>query len=422
MRRFLKASLVLALCLACVPFRAEAVSFGSSGGKAAPVKTSGSSQSSRNSKQKGIIAQIDLPKGQKLRLAESVELLRLTGLQATLATRRLVALNKRDASTEEMKAHLENAMKCWEVAGKAGDRLVQTVSAVRAAWDGGGGKEEFFAAAEEILEVFPSLRSLFEASPALAYGPTPDEMMEYELQMVGRELQKDFGKAMEALSSAGRAAKNAASAVGNGLMSALGYLTSPIRSAHHKIGNAVGQKNWALIMAGTKFGAAVTSAGIGLVVVFSAPVSTPAALGAVAIYAVANVGACVSFINDAAEIEGKSHLNAADDAMKKISQGTAIIGLAGKPQEVVVSVLEATGDEIANAPGNTQVPDNELEGYLDQKDLEAFLKTHGSLVASSTVPVGQTASGTSSISQSGSGDAGAGGGGGGGGCSDGCGN
>ncbi|GAB1399872.1 hypothetical protein MASR2M79_02410 [Aminivibrio sp.] len=419
MRKWLKVFILPAVLIFCLTAGAEAVTFDSSGGSSPAVKKSGK-PSAPSGGSKGVIALLDLPQGQKTRLAESVELTRLSALQADLAMKKLEELNNRDASYEEMKAHLDYAQESMEALGRAGDRLEDAVKIIRVALSGAEGKEALLAAAEELMEVFPYLGDLLKGAPAFAYDQftTPEEVLEYEVSKISRGMKAQFDKAMNALSNGAKAVKNGAVAVGNSLKNAAGYvankITAPVKAAHHKIGNTLGQKNWAVVMAGTKFVTAVTLAGVGLVVVISAPaVSAGAAVGAVAIYTVTNVGACVSLANDLNEIKGGHNAaSEANQALSNINKATTLIGLAGggSTGEVLVNVIGLTGDDLANAPGAVELTPEELAGYLDPKERDEFLQKYGNKTEyKAPAPTS-------------SGGEGGNGGGGSGGCSDGCGN
>ncbi len=418
MRKWLKVFIMPAVLVLCLAAGAEAVTFGSSGGSSPAVKKSGK-PSAPSGGNKGVIALLDLPQGQKARLAESVELTRLSALQADLAMKKLEELNNRDASYEEMKAHLDYAQESMEALGRAGDRLEDSVKIIRVALSGAEGKEALLAAAEELMEVFPYLRDLLAATPAFAYNgvPSAQQVVEHEVAKISRGMKTQFDKAMNALSSGAKAVKSGAAAVGSSLKNAAGWvankITAPVKAAHHKIGNTLGQKNWAHIMAGTKFVSAITLAGAGLVVVISAPaVSAGAAVGAVAIYTVANVGACVGLANDLNEIKGGHNAaSGSNQALSNINKATTLIGLAGggSAGEIAVNVIGLTGDEIANAPGAVEMTPEELAGYLDPKDRDDFLEKFGNK-AEYKAPAP-----TSSGGEGGNGSGGSGG------CSDGCG-
>ncbi|MBP6333436.1 MAG: hypothetical protein KA342_08280 [Aminivibrio sp.] len=322
----------------------------------------------------GTVAKLDLPKDQKTRLADSLELVRLTGIQASLALRNLEELDRRETTAEEMKARLNHAAEACDALEKAGKRLEDSVRIVRVALKGEEGPENFAAALNELFEVFPFLVEVLAASPAIAFD-TPEDMMEYQMQEVGRQLNKEFGGLMDKLSGAARTVQNAASSIGNGIRDAVGWVSDKVAAGHHKIGSVVGQKNWATAMAGTKFVTAITLAGVGLVVVVSAPaVSAAGAITAVAVYTAANVGACVSFVNDMGQIHGGSGAGDVETATTRINQATSLIGVvSGNPKEITLAVLGATGDEIANTTGGRTLSPEELAEYLNAPDRQAFL-------------------------------------------------
>ncbi|MGD9822666.1 MAG: hypothetical protein AB7U27_14015, partial [Aminobacteriaceae bacterium] len=155
----------------------EAVTFTSSGESAAPVKKNGKTAGPSGGKTvKGTVARLDLPKNQKTRLADSLELVRLTGLQASLALRNLEELDTREATGEEMKARLNHAVEACDALEKAGKRLEDSVRIVRVALRGEAGPESFSAALDELFEVFPFLVEVLAASPAIAFDTPMDEM------------------------------------------------------------------------------------------------------------------------------------------------------------------------------------------------------------------------------------------------------
>ena len=354
---------------------AEAVTFTSSGGSAAPVKKTGKGAAPPGSGRKiGTVAKLDLPKSKKTRLADSIELVRLTGIQASLALRNLEELDTREATGEEMKARLNHAVEACDALEKAGKRLEDSVRIVRVALRGEAGPESFSAALDELFEVFPFLVEVLAASPAIAFD-TPMDEMEYQMQEVGKQLNKEFGAVMDGFSRAAQTVQNTASSIGRGLKNAVGWVADKVAAGHHKIGSVIGQKNWATAMAGTKFVTAVTLAGVGLVVVISAPaVSAAGAVTAVAVYTAANVGACVSFANDMSQIHGGRGVGDVETATTRINQATSLIGVvSGDPKEITLAVLGATGDEIANTTGGRTLSPEELAGYLNAPDRQAFL-------------------------------------------------
>lgn len=375
MRKIGRLFLVGFLFFFCVLSLAEAVTFDSSGGSPASVKKTGKGTAPSGAGANiGTVAKLDLPKDQKTRLADSLELVRLTGIQASLALRNLEELDKREATGEEMKARLNHAVEACDALEKAGKRLEDSVRIVRVALKGEAGPESFSAALNELFEVFPFLVEVLAASPAIAFD-TPEDMMEYQMQEVGRQLNKEFGGLMDKLSGAARTVQNAASSIGNGIRDAVGWVSDKVATGHHKIGSVVGQKNWATAMAGTKFVTAITLAGVGLVVVVSAPaVSAAGAITAVAVYTAANVGACVSFVNDMGQIHGGSGAGDVETATTRINQATSLIGVvSGNPKEITLAVLGATGDEIANTTGGRTLSPEELAEYLNAPDRQAFL-------------------------------------------------
>jgi len=367
----------LFLCLTGFASVVEAVPFESSGGGAAPGKNTGKpAPSSPGENSKETVARLDLPKTQKARLADSLELVRLTGIQASLALRNLEELDTREATGAEMKARLNHAVEACDALEKAGKRLEVSVRIIRVALKGEAGPESFSAALDELFEVFPFLVEVLAASPAIAFD-TPMDEMEYQMQEVGKQLNKEFGAVMDGFSRAAQTVQNTASSIGRGLKNAVGWVADKVAAEHHKIGSVVGQKNWATDMAGTKFVTAITLAGVGLVVVISAPaVSTAGALTAVAVYTAANVGACVSFANDMGQIHGGRGAGDVETATTRINQATSLIGVvSGDPKEITLAVLGATGDEIANTTGRRTLSPEELAGYLNAPDRQAFLES-----------------------------------------------
>ena len=363
-------------CISCALPAAEGVTFESSWGKSAPVKKAGSSPGTPVSGKKGTVARLVLPKDQKVRLADSIELVRLTGIQASLALKNLAGLDDRDVSVEEMRARLNHASEACDMLEKAGKRLEDTVQMVRIALEKPANEEEFTAAAAEILEVSPSLWAMFGTSPAMAFD-SPEDMMEYQMQEIGRQMDKEFGAVIDGFSRAAQTVQNAASSVGRGIKNAAGWVSDTVAAGHHRIGSVVGQKNWATAMAGTKFFTAITVAGVGLVVVISAPaISTVGAITAVAVYTAANVGAAVSFANDLSQIHGGKGADDVEKAATRLNQATSLIGVvSGDPKEITLAVLGATGDEIANAGGSKNMSPEELSQYLNAPDREAFLNS-----------------------------------------------
>ncbi len=345
------------------------------GGSPSVVRPSQPGQQQRPSSKGTGIAQLDLPSQEKGRLAQSLELARLTGMQAKVALEELVLMDGKDIPAGEIKARLVYAQETLEAMEKAGKKLEDSAKMVRMTWEGRFGPEDRLAALEE----------LFEALPALAdfgndYGMvTPEQVVQQELEKIGRGAKQTFENAMSTVEAGGRAIKNFASYLGGAIKSGVGKVTGAVASVHHKIGNLVGQKNWATIMAGTKFTVAIVGSGVALVVAVPAAATTAGALTAVAIYTAANVGAAVSFANDMSTINGHSGPEGLDSALTRINQGTAVIGLAtsGSGSEVLVNVIGVSGNEIIGTTDFQHMTPEELAGYLDQKDRKDFLEKLG---------------------------------------------
>lgn len=317
---------------------------------------------------------LDLPAYERERLADSIRLTHLTGLQAKLALEELTALEGQSVSAAEIKARLVYAEESLEALEKAAKRLGDSVDIVRLAYEGCAGRSERLA----------FLLDFFCATPASAYGsfsgsPEVDGIIVNEMQKVGRGMKQTFDGMMNSLSSAAKTIGNYASKVKNAVAAGVGKVTGAVAGVHHRIGTVVGQKNWATIMAGTKFVAAITVAGVGLVV--AAPVTTAGAVGAVVIYTAANVGACVSFASDMSQISGSGNASAAhlDTTLTRVNQATAVIGLAtsGSGGEVVVNVIGVSGNEIIGTTRISHMTPEELAGYLDAEDREEFLQHFG---------------------------------------------
>jgi hypothetical protein len=370
MKRCLLPFVLFALILVVAP-ALEAVTITTSGGGGASVSrpaTGGGAAPKASDKGTTGPALLDLPAAEKNRLAEAAELARLTGLQAKDALNQLVDLEGRDVSGAEIRAKLLYAQECMESMEKAGKKLEDSAKLVMMTWEGRFGPEDRLAAVEEFLG----------AMPALAWqGVSPQGMVNQELGRISSGMKHAFSDAMGKLQAGGRAISNFASKVGGAIKNGVGKVTGAIGYAHHRIGNVVGQKNWATIMAGTKFTATIVGVGVGLVV--AAPATTAGALGAVAIYTVGNVGAAVSFANDMATINGGSGASGLDQGLTRINQGTAVIGIvtSGSGPEVVVNVIGVTGNEIIGTTDIGHMTPEELAGYLDEDERKDFLEQLG---------------------------------------------
>lgn len=322
------------------------------------------------------IAQLDLPSQEKGRLAQSLELARLTGMQAKVALDDLAMMDGKDLPAGEIKARLVYAQETLEAMEKAGKKLEDSAKLVRMTWEGRFGPEDRLAALEELFKALPAL-----ADFGNEYGiVTPEQVMQQELEKIGRGAKQTFENAMSTVEAGGRAIKDFASYLGGAIKSGVGKVTGAVASAHHRIGNLVGQKNWATIMAGTKFTVAIVGSGVALVVAVPAAATTAGALTAVAIYTATNVGAAVSFANDMSTINGNRGPEDLDSALTRINQGTAVLGLAtsGSGSEVLVNVIGISGNEIIGTTDLQHMTPEELAGYMDEKDRKDFLEKLGS--------------------------------------------
>ncbi len=345
------------------------------GGTPSVVRPSQPGTQPRPSSKKTGIAQLDLPSQEKGRLAQAAELARLTGMQAKVALEELARLDDKDVPAAEIRAKLVYAQETLEAMEKAGKRLEDSAKMVRMTWEGRFGPEDRLAALEELFEVMPAFAGFDRG-----YGMvTPEQYIEQELNKIGRGAKQTFDNAMGAVEAGGRAVKNFASYIGNAVKSGVGKVSGAVASVHHRIGNVVGQKNWATIMAGTKFTAAMVGSGVALVVALPATATAAGAITAVAIYTAANVGAGVSFANDLLAIQGHSGPEDLNTALTRINQGTAVIGLvtSGSGSEVLVNVMGVSGNEIAENANMPRMTLEELAGYLNERERKQFLESLG---------------------------------------------
>ena len=224
-----------------------------------------------------------------------------------------------------------------------------------------------------------SLCSSFFATPALAFTGDPyvDSMIANEVQGIGRAAKSSFNSFLGTLSSAAKSIGNAASSVKNAVSSGIGKLTGAVGAVHTKIGSVVGQKNWATIMAGTKFVATTVGGTVALIV--AAPVTTAGAVGAVVVWTAANVGASISLAHDISTIQGGSGAAGIDNAMTRINQGTALIGClsGGGTGEVFVNVVGLTGNEIIGTTPGQQLTPEQIAEFLDPRERQEFLANTG---------------------------------------------
>nr|WP_321501659.1 hypothetical protein [uncultured Dethiosulfovibrio sp.] len=376
----MKKQLTLALCsllllMSCATGAWSVTITTHGGGSPSVVRPSQPGSQPRPSSKKTGIAQLDLPSQEKGRLSQAMELARLTGMQAKVALDELALLEGKEVPAGEIRAKLVYAQETLAAMEKAGKRLEDSAKLVRMTWDGRFGPEDRLAALEEIFQVMPAFAG-FDGG----YGfVTPEQVIQQEFQKIGRGAKQTFENAMSTVEAGGRAVKNFASYLGNAVKSGVGKITGAVASVHHRIGNVVGQKNWATIMAGTKFTAAIVGSGVALVVAVPATATAAGALTAVAIYTAANVGAGVSFANDISTIQGYGGPDDLDNALTRINQGTAVIGLvtSGSGSEVLVNVIGISGNEIIGTTDLQHMTPEELSGYLNERERKEFLEKLG---------------------------------------------
>lgn len=316
---------------------------------------------------------LEAPTDQKQRLAESIEGMYLTGLQATMTIETLKSIENKTLPDDEILARLEHTQDSLEALERAAKRLEDNVKLVQLACENDPALKR---------EVMAFLRQ-FLAAPAhaLTGDPYADSIIANEIQGIGRAAKSSFDSFMGTLSNAAKSVGNAASKVGNAISSGIGKLTGAAGKVHTKIGSVVGQKNWATVMAGTKFVATTVGGTVALVaVVTTAPVTSIAApVGAVVVWTASNIGASVSLAHDLSTIQGGNGAAGLDNAMTRVNQGTALIGLAGGGSggEVLVNVIGLTGNEIiGTTPGQHMTPE-ELAEFLDEPTRQEFLDKMG---------------------------------------------
>jgi len=329
--------------------------------------------SPKENKNAALLYALEAPTDQKQRLAESIEGMYLTGLQATMTIDTLKSLENKTLPDDEILARLEHTHESLEALERAAKRLDDNVKLVQLACKN-----------DPILqqEVMAFLRQ-FLATPANAFtgDPYADSLIANEIQGIGRAAKSSFDSFMGTLSSAAKSVGNAARSVKNAVSNGIGKLTGAVGKVHTKIGSVVGQKNWATIMAGTKFVATTVGGTVALVaVVTTAPVTSIAVpLGAVVVWTASNVGASVSLANDLSTIQGGRGAPGLDNAMTRINQGTALIGVlsGGSSGEVFVNVMGVAGNEIVGTTPGQQMTPEELADFLDEPARQDFLNNTG---------------------------------------------
>jgi hypothetical protein len=373
--RFLSMALLLAFTLNAGAGLVESVTFESKSTDgtqpATQPKVVGGSANSGNSQEGALLYSLEAPQDQKDRLADAINGVHLTGIQATMAIEELQALENQNLPDNEILARLVYTEECFDALEKAAKRLNDNVELVKIACERDPELKE---------QVVAMLEGIF-ASPAYAFtgDPMADSIIAQEVQGIGRAAKKSFNSFMNTLSSAASTIGNAASKVKNAVSNGIGKVTGAVGKVHTKIGNVVGQKNWATMMAGTKFVCTYVGGTVALIV--AAPVTTAGAVGAVVVWTAVNVGAGVSLANDLSQIQGGRGADGLDNALTKVNQTTALIGAigGGRPGEVFVNVMGVAGNEIVGTtPGQKMTPE-EMAGFLEPKDRQEFLKNIAAL-------------------------------------------
>jgi hypothetical protein len=351
---------------------------------------------------------LEAPQAQKERLASSIRNLQLSGMQADLAMRNLRALDGKEVPDNEILARLVYAEESLAAVERAAKGLEDSVALVKIAC------MKNPALMEEIVAF---LKGYMVATPAVAfngmdgYNDFVEAQIANEIKGIGRAAKSEFDAFMNTLSKAAGIVGDAASKVKGAVVYGISKVTGAVGAVHIKIGNVVGQKNWAAIMAGTKFVATTAGATAGLIV--AAPATAAGAVGAVAIWTAANIGAGVSLANDVSVIQGGRGADDLDAALTRINQGTALIGLVGggSTGEIFVNVVGVTGNEIIGTTPFQEMTDEELTEFLEDPAVKDALRNSG--LGTEYRPPSSRPSGGGENS---------GGGSSGGGCNDGCGN
>lgn len=369
----------------------------------APAVTGTTSTSNAASGEGALLYALEAPEAQKERLASSIRDLQLSGMQADLAMRNLRALDGKAVPDNEILARLVHAEESLNAVERAAKGLEDSVTLVKMAC---------MRNPALMAEIVAFLKG-YMATPAVAmdgYNDFVAGQIDKEIRGISRAAKSEFNAFMNTLSKAAGAVGNAASKVKGAVVYGISKVTGAVGAVHTKIGNVVGQKNWAGIMAGTKFVA--TTAGATAALIVAAPVTTAGAVGAVVVWTAANVGASVSLANDISVIQGGRGVGNLDATLTRINQGTALIGLAqgGSGGEIFVNVVGVSGNEIIGTTPFQEMTDEELAEFVDDPVIRDIL-TNGGLGAEYRPPSSQPPGGGEN----------SGGGSSGGGCSDGCG-
>jgi hypothetical protein len=336
----------------------------------APAVTGTTSTSNAATGEGALLYALEAPQAQKERLASSIRDLQLSGMQADLAMRNLRALDGKEVPDNEILARLVHAEESLAAVERAAKGLEDSVTLVKIAC----------MKNPALMEEIVSFLKGYMATPAVAmdgYNDFVAEQIGQEIKGISRAAKSEFNAFMNTLSKAAGAVGNAASKVKGAVVYGISKVTGAVGAVHTKIGNVVGQKNWAGIMAGTKFVA--TTAGATVALVAAAPVTTAGAVGAVVVWTAANVGASVSLANDISGIQGGRGVGDLDTTLTRINQGTALIGLAqgGSGGEILVNVVGVSGNEIIGTTPFQEMTDEELAEFVDDPAIRDILTNSG---------------------------------------------
>jgi len=399
----------------------EAVTFESKptdGSQVSTQKSQSGSSSAETGKtfQKPLLYSVELPQSHKQRLAESLNLMHLTGLQAVRAINMLKEIDGKSLPDNEILARLKYADASLGAVEKAANKVKSDIDIIRIASrndpmlrhqialffldllavpamaevsfsssgsDSGSDSDSDSSGKEDTSyhpDVMDSIESIerIEVADAPADDDSPSENAPIATIRPHGGL---YESCMETIYSAAHTLGNAASKMKNDIGEGISSLTGAVGNVHTKIGNVVGQKNWANIMAGTKF--AATTAGAVVALVVAAPVVTTAAgmTGLVLATGASFTGAGLSLVNDLQTIENENPdpiVKDLDDAVAKINQGTAFIGLASG-SDTFVNLLGVTGGELVGSTPGQEMSDEQLAEFLDRPEYKNALKKQGSL-------------------------------------------
>jgi hypothetical protein len=417
----------------------EAVTFESKptdGSQVSTQKSQSGSSSAETGKtfQKPLLYSVELPQSHKQRLAESLNLMHLTGLQAVRAINMLKEIDGKSLPDNEILARLKYADASLGAVEKAANKVKSDIDIIRIASGNDPMLRHKIALFFMDLLAVPAMAEVsFSSSGSDSgsdsdsdssdsgspdsnssdkedTGDQPDEDTSYHpdvmdpiesierIEVADAPADDDspsenapiatirphgglYESCMETIYSAAHTLGNAASKMKNDIGEGISSLTGAVGNVHTKIGNVVGQKNWANIMAGTKF--AATTAGAVVALVVAAPVVTTAAgmTGLVLATGASFTGAGLSIVNDLQTIENENPdpiVKDLDEAVAKINQGTAFIGLASG-SDTFVNLLGVTGGELVGSTPGQEMSDEQLAEFLDRPEHKNALKKQGSL-------------------------------------------